>query len=120
MRPDRLRAQALAEWRGYHEPPVARDRTVGVGDAVAKLMQGLGLKDRLHEQEVLAAWLGIVGEFVAKHSCPQRLKDGVLTVQVLQPTMRYELDRVWKKDILAKLKERFGSRVVREIRFRIG
>ena len=120
MRPDRLRALALAEWRGYQEPPVTRDRTVGVGEAVAKLMSGLGLKERLHEKEVLAAWLGIVGDFVAKHSCPQRLKDGVLTVHVLQPTIRYELERVWKREILARLKERFGARTVREIQFRIG
>jgi predicted nucleic acid-binding Zn ribbon protein len=120
MRPDRLRALAIAEWRGYHEPIVLRDRTVGMGDAVGKLMASLGLKERLQEEEVLRAWQEVVGEFVAKHSAPQKLKDGVLVVQVLQPTLRFDLERVWKKDILAKLKARFGSRTVREIRFRIG
>lgn len=120
MRPERLRALAIAEWRGYHEPPVVKDRTVGVGDALGKLMAGLGLKDRLQEEAVLKAWQEVVGDFVAKHSAPQKLKDGVLIVQVLQPTLRFDLERVWKRDILAKLKERFGSRTVREIRFRIG
>jgi hypothetical protein len=43
----------------------------------------------------------------------------VLFVNVLQPTLRYELDRVWKKDILAKLQARFG-RMVREVKFQIG
>ena len=61
-----------------------------------------------------------MGEFVAKHATPRQLKDGVLTVSVLQPTMCFELDRHWKRDILARLKTRFGPRVVREIKFRIG
>ena len=47
-------------------------------------------------------------------------KDGVLTVRVLQPTVHFELDRFWKPKILAKLKERFGSRTVRDVKFRIG
>ena len=120
MKPDRLRAMAIAEWRGYHEPPVKRDRTVGVADAVGKLMQSLGLKERLQEDEVLRAWREVVGDFVAKHSSPERLKDGVLLVRVLQPTVHFELDRVWKRDILAKLKARFGAKSVREVKFRIG
>lgn len=120
MKPSRLRALALAEWRGYHEPPVQRDRTASVGDAVAKLMQGLGLKERLQEEEVLRAWKDMVGDFVAKHSTPDRLKDGVLTVRVLQPTVHFELDRVWKREILTRLKTRFGAKTVREVRFRIG
>ena len=58
----------------------------------------------------------------ARHtvSSPQRLKDGVLYVHVLQPTVHFELERMWKKEILDKLKKRFGGRVVREIRFRLG
>jgi predicted nucleic acid-binding Zn ribbon protein len=83
-------------------------------------MSALGLKDRLKEDEVMKAWAEIAGDFIAKHSAPQRLKDGVLTVRVLQPTVHYELDRVWKRELLQKLKARFGSKLVREIRFRIG
>ncbi len=120
MKPARLRALAIAEWRGYHEPPAQRDRTVGVGDAVTKLMQSLGLRERLQEEEVVRAWHEMVGDFVARHSTPDRLKDGVLTVRVLQPTVHYEHDRVWKRDILAKLMSRFGAKTVREVRFRIG
>lgn len=84
---------------------------------VHKVMAQLGLKDRLKEEEVLAAWGDTVGEFVAKHSTPKRLKNGILFVAVLQPTVRYELDRIWKRDILEKLKIRFGARTVKDIRF---
>ena len=83
-------------------------------------MRSLGLSERLTETEVQGAWKEIVGEFIAQHSCPHRLRDGVLFVQVLQPTVHYELDRVWKPQILRTLKKRFGGKVIREIRFRIG
>ena len=120
MKPEQLRARVLAEWRGLPEPVVRPDRAVAVGEAVRKVMAGLGLKDRLRADEVMNAWHEVVGEFVAKHSAPQQLKDGVLTVRVLQPTVHFELDRFWKREILAKLKERFGKSVVREVKFRVG
>ena len=120
MKPEQLRARVLAEWRGQPELYVRPDRTADIGDAVRKVMQALGLGDRLKADEVLGAWREIVGEFFAKHSAPQALKDGVLYVAVLQPTVHFELDRVWKRDIVAKLKKRFGARTVREIKFRLG
>jgi predicted nucleic acid-binding Zn ribbon protein len=120
MKPKRLRALALAEWRGQAEVVEREDRTATAADVVRKVMQTLGLTDRLKSEEVLAAWGEIVGEFFAKHSAPRQLKDGILYVSVLQPTVHFELDRVWKRDILAKLKTRFGVRTVREIKFRIG
>jgi predicted nucleic acid-binding Zn ribbon protein len=120
MRPEKLRARALAEWRGLPETPFPVDRSVSVADAIPKLMQSLGLKDRLKADAVMGAWREVVGEFVARHSAPRQLKDGVLLVSVLQPTVLFELERMWKKEILEKLKARFGARTVREIKFRIG
>ena len=120
MKPEKLRARVLAEWRGLPQVPILPDRAVTSGDVVRKVMQSLGLGDRLRSDEVLRAWHEVVGEFFAKHSSPQRLKDGVLYVHVLQPTLHFELDRVWKREILEKLKKRFGSRTVREIKFRVG
>lgn len=116
----RLRARVIAEWRGLPEPPVRPDRTISVADGVAKLMDSLGLSHRLKEEEILRAWEEVVGSFIAAHSRPLRLQEGVLTVSVLQPTMHYELDRVWRHKLLRKLKDRFGARVVRDLRFRIG
>ena len=120
MKPDQIRARVLAEWRGLPEHFERPDRTVTAADGVRKLMKTLGLADRLNSGEVLEAWKEIAGEFFARHSSPQHLKDGVLYVHVLQPTVHFELDRVWKREILDKLKKRFGSRVVREIKFRLG
>ena len=120
MTSEQLRARVIAEWRGMPNVPFVRHTAQPVSEALAKVMAGLGLKDRLREDEVLKAWRDIVGEFIAGHSNPQRLKDGVLYVHVLQPTVHFELDRVWKPKILENMKARFGARTVREIRFRIG
>ncbi len=120
MKPEQLRARVLAEWRGMPQSFERADRAVACSVAVQKVMKELGLGERLRADEILGAWREVVGEFVAKHSAPQQLKAGVLYVSVLQPTVHFELDRVWKRDILDKLKKRFGSRTVREIKFRIG
>ena len=83
-------------------------------------MQRLGLKERLHEAEVLEAWNAMVGDFIAAHSCPTNLREGVLYVRVLQPALHYELEQVSKAEILRKLKQRFGGKTIREIKFRVG
>jgi predicted nucleic acid-binding Zn ribbon protein len=69
---------------------------------------------------VINAWSSIVGEFIAAHSTPVALRDGVLYVRVLQPSLHYELERVAKTQVLRKLKLRFGGKTICDIRFRLG
>jgi hypothetical protein len=38
----------------------------------------------------------------------------------LQPALHYQFEQISKGDILQKLKERFGRKVIRDVRFRIG
>jgi predicted nucleic acid-binding Zn ribbon protein len=118
MRVEDIRRRVLEEWRGLPDRPEAAERCVAAADALKKLLPKLGLTERLNEQEVLSAWREVVGDFLAEHSVPVSVKDGLLVIQVLQPTVRYELDRSWKPEILRKLRARFGARTIREIRFR--
>ena len=115
-----LRVKVIAEWRGLPEKTVAQNRWAAPADVLPKLMQRLGLKERLHEAEVLDAWSKIVGDFIAAHSSPVALREGVLYVRVLQPALHYELEQVAKIDILRKLKQRFGGKTIRDVRFRVG
>jgi predicted nucleic acid-binding Zn ribbon protein len=119
MNPD-LRAKVLSEWRGYREKPALPDRTQGVGETLEKVMRQLGLAERLTEGQILSAWKEIVGEWFALHTCPDRIRDGVLYVRVVQSSVHYELDRNWKAAIIKKLKARFGANRVKDIRFRVG
>ena len=120
MTPSLRTAIAISEWRGLPEKKTHRDRWQSAGDLVPKLMQRLGLRERLHETEVIDAWSKIVGDFIAAHSAPVALREGILYVRVLQPALHYELEQVSKIDILRKLKQRFGGKTIRDIRFRVG
>jgi predicted nucleic acid-binding Zn ribbon protein len=115
-----LRAAVIAEWRGLPEPKIRADRWQAPAELVPKLIQRLGLKERLHENEVIDAWAAIVGDFIAAHSAPVALREGVLYVRVLQPALHYELEQVSRQVILRKLRGRFGGKAIRNIRFRIG
>src|SRR2546428_13611421 len=114
-----LRAAVIAEWRGIPERKMRKDRWQTSADLLPELMQRLGLRERLRETEVIDAWSKIVGEFIAAHSAPVALRDGILYVRVLQPALHYELEQVSKIEILRKLKQRFGSKTIRDIRFRV-
>jgi predicted nucleic acid-binding Zn ribbon protein len=115
-----LRAAVIAEWRGLPANKTRPDRWQAPGDLLPKLMKQLGLSERLRETDVIDAWKGIVGEFIAAHSAPVSLREGVLFVRVLQPTLHYQFEQISKAEILRKLKQRFGAKIVREIRFRVG
>jgi predicted nucleic acid-binding Zn ribbon protein len=115
-----LRAAIIAEWRGLPDRKIRPDRWHSPADVLPKLMQRLGLRERLHETEVIDAWSKIVGDFIAAHSAPVALREGVLYVRVLQPALHYELEQISKSEILRKLKLRFGAKTIRDVRFRVG
>ena len=80
----------------------------------------LGLREGLHESEVIEAWSKIVGEFIAAHFATVALREGILYVRVLQPALHYELEQISKIEILRKPKQRFGTKTIRDVRFRVG
>ena len=110
----------IAEWRGLPERKLQPDRWQSPAELMPKLMQRLGLRERLRETEVIDAWSKIVGDFIAAHSAPVALREGMLYVRVLQPALHYELEQISKSEILRKLKQRFGGKTIRDVRFRVG
>lgn len=115
-----LRAAVIAEWRGLPDRILRPDRWRSPLELMPKLMQRLGLRERLRETEVIDAWSKIVGDFIAAHSAPVALREGILYVRVLQPSLHYELEQISKTEILRKLKQRFGGKSIRDLRFRVG
>ena len=79
-----------------------------------------GSESAYARNEVIDAWSKIVGDFIAAHSVPVALREGVLYVRVLQPALHYELEQISKSEILRKLKLRFGGKTIRDVRFRVG
>src|SRR5881394_1323168 len=113
-------APLSSEWRRLPERKMQQDQWQSPIELMPKLMQRLGLRERLRETEVIEAWSKIVGDFIAAHSTPVALRDGILYVRVLQPALHYELEQISKSEILRKLKVRFGGKTIRDIRFRVG
>lgn len=112
---------ALAQLRGYWEPEEVDGYSKDAAGVVAKALNGLqaGLGKRFAEEEMLQAWSGIVGEFIAEHARPVRIDRKILYIQVLQPAIHYSLERS-KADILGKMQARFGRSAIRDLRFRVG
>ena len=96
--------------------PIRPDRWQCPSELMPKLMQRLGLRERLRETEVIEAWSKIVGDFIAAHSAPVALHEGIVYVRVLQPALHYELEQISKSEILRKLKRRFGGKTIRDLR----
>jgi predicted nucleic acid-binding Zn ribbon protein len=115
-----FREAVIAEWRGLPGRTARPERCQTTAELLPKLIQKLGLRERLHETEIIEAWSKIVGDFIAAHSSPVALREGILYVRVLQPALHYELDRVSKPQILKKLKQRFDGKTIRDLRFRLG
>ena len=116
----RVQRKVLADWRGVYVPPDLTGYERKVGDVVGRIMKRAGAEDRLTHDQVSADWKATVGDFLFKHSRPVSLRRGVLTVAVLQASVRYDLERNHKRDILARLKERYGAQKVRDVKFQNG
>jgi predicted nucleic acid-binding Zn ribbon protein len=72
--------------------------------------------ERAALMDVLAAWPAAVGEQVSAAARPSRLKDGILTVEVVSPVWSQQLSLMAPR-VLAQLNSRLGGEMVRELRF---
>jgi hypothetical protein len=115
----RLRHHLVASWRGVEDGPLNNCETVGVGELMPCILKEWRLDEKQRGEEISAVWREIVGEFFAKHTVPDAIKRGVLTVRVLQPTVHYALT-MERARLLARLQEKFGKSEVREVKFRHG
>jgi len=116
----KVQRRVLAEWRGAEEPPDLERFEHKIGDLLAKIMERAGLENRCTEEELAEPWKLAVGEFLAAHSKPVALTDGILHVAVLQPSVRFMLQGSQKAKILAKLRGKFPAREIKDVRFRLG
>jgi len=67
---------------------------------------------------VIDAWSKIIGDFITVHFAPVALREGILYVHI--PALHYELKQISRPEILRKLKQRFGGKTIRDVRFRVG
>ena len=117
---NRIRAKVLGEWRGSR---VERNTAMfehPVSDLLPGIMRKVGVQDRINAEAITEEWQAIVGDFLGSNSRPVKLQKRVLTIAVLQSTLLYMLEQEFKRDILAKVRARFGEKIVRDVKFTVG
>ncbi len=118
-RGDAIRAQVLRDFRGAGEP-LDLDRNMSTpADLLGGILKNLRLTEGIEESRLRSAWLEVAGEFVARQTEPVSLYQGVLTLRVLQPSMRFHLEQT-RTQLLRRLKQQLGSRKVRDVRLVVG
>lgn len=114
-----LRQQLIDEWRGMKsQDEVSPPKPIR--DEVSAALKGLGVSDMLTEDDVVRAWNQIMPPVITENTRPTGYRNGLIEVSVLQPSMRYTLDRQMKPEIVKKLQNLFGREKVKGIVFRLG
>ena len=108
-RRERARDDLMRDWYGddmgreviqSHRRPAQ-----AIGDGIPQLMKELGRSVSLGLDTLQRRWSEIVGEDLGRRTRPVFLRDGILTVEVLQATWLYVLKTTGKKDMLEKISQ---------------
>lgn len=85
-----------------------------LAEAIGHLIDGAGMRERLDEAAIAAAWEEVAGAMVARHTTAIHLRNATLRISVDSAPLRQELTYL-RADILARLNERAGREVVKEV-----
>jgi predicted nucleic acid-binding Zn ribbon protein len=80
-------------------------------------MKRLGMERQLWERELTDAWPELVGPTLARRTRPGAVLRHTLVVLVDSPPWLNELARCGRRELLAKLQQRFGRDRIRSVRF---
>ncbi|MGK0185161.1 MAG: hypothetical protein ACI9R3_000936 [Verrucomicrobiales bacterium] len=116
----RVRARVLGEWHGCRVDRKTHVFEHPISDLVPGIMRKVGVQDQINAEAITAEWQAIVGDFLGANSRPVRLQHRVLTIAVLQSTLLYLLEQEFKREILTKVRARFGEKTVRDVKFTVG
>ncbi|MDG1070144.1 MAG: DUF721 domain-containing protein [Akkermansiaceae bacterium] len=114
-----MRAQVTREWVGAPRPLDLGKNISPASDHIEAILESIGIRGGLDEEEVKATWRSLAGELVAKQTEPTSLRKGCLTLKVLQPSMRYHLEQL-KPGLLRKLQAELGEDNIKSLRLTIG
>lgn len=90
-----------------------------LSDFIPGVLKRMGMKDQGWLADITAQWKDIAGPEIAANCRPGKYDRGMLTVYVTHPGWIQELKQRGEHLILERLKERFGSKRIKTIRFTI-
>lgn len=90
--------------------------TKSLGESVELLIDKLGFRKKMKEQQIVQEWATIVGPQISKISKADKVVEGVLYVRVASSSWRTEL-MFQKHYILKQIEQRYGKNVINDFRF---
>ena len=110
-------ASLLIRPRGLSLPMAKNQHSaIHISQAIQELLKSHHLKPKFDEANVIASWEQIVGKAIAKRTKRINIKNKVLFVELLSPSMKHDLG-YHKTHMLELFKKEFGEGVVTEIVF---
>ena len=100
-----------------NQPKMINENAISLAAAMKKALNDTGLAEKLRDVSVLEHWSSVAGERAAKSCTAKRIEAGKLTVECASPVWRAEL-MLRKEDLITRLNECAGARVVVDIIFR--
>lgn len=83
-------------------------------EAVERMVDAFGLRERLDEQAVASLWDDLVGGMVARHTVAVKLRKGKLLIKVDSAPLRQELTFM-REALMTEINRRIGRRVVEKV-----
>ncbi len=89
-------------------------------DLLPKMLHGIETLHRDRPDLIVAAWPDVVGERLAVMTQAIGFEQGILSVKVSNSTLYSILARQEREALLKKLRQKFPSVLIKNIRFRMG
>ncbi|GAB4365992.1 MAG: hypothetical protein Kow0042_05560 [Calditrichia bacterium] len=87
-----------------------------LGTLIAKFLESIGIKEKIDENFAFVYWDSTVGKEISQKTEPIKIINGNLFVRVNDTVWRNEL-QFFKNDIIEKLNNKIGKRVIKDIKF---
>jgi predicted nucleic acid-binding Zn ribbon protein len=92
------------------------DSAIHISQAIQELLKSQHLKPKFDEASVVVSWERIVGKAIARRTRRIYIRDKVLFVELLSPSLKHDLG-FHKAQMLELFRKEFGEQVVSEIIF---
>ena len=90
-----------------------------VSTILERVLSSLNLGIKVKQYRIWEVWDSVVGEAIARQAQPKQIRAMVLWVTVSSSTWMQQLEFM-KRQIVERINERIGEKVISDIRFRIG
>jgi predicted nucleic acid-binding Zn ribbon protein len=90
-----------------------------LADVLHDLLRSWGIDNKIREQQTVSGWEQIVGPRIAAHTTALRVEDGKVFIRTQSSSWKTELIFM-KKDIIDRLNQAVGKKVITDIVFVAG